>query len=498
MKKLKKLFEKYIHASHWVCFLIAIAFIFRIPSFFEPYSYGDEMIYLTLGEGIRHGFTLYKDIHDNKPPLLYYLAFISGNIFWFKVMLAFWASATIIFFWRLVESLFKNKLIIYASVVTFTILTTLPSFEGNIANAENFMIGFTILGFLILTQKKLSFNKIFIGGLLIGIATLFKMPALFDLGAISIYWFITIKKYNFKSIKKYVTKNIYLILGFVFPLIVTIIWFYLKGALNEYLVAAFGQNIGYLSSWRPSAQEKSFLVKNAPLLTRGLIVFIGFVILLFSKHKLSKPFILITAWSLTSIFAVTLSERPYPHYLIQSMPSFSILVGILIGANTIEQTLTVFPIFLTIFAPVYFKFWIYPTFNYYNNFFLYSTQKITKEEYLNKFDKNLTRDYKIAKYINLISKANENVFVFGGESARIYALSKRLPKYKYIASYHINDFSSYDDVYLNFLKNPPTVIAVTPDFTINNNLKNFITNNYILVQNIEEALIYKKVNLLNN
>lgn len=52
----------------WLCVLMALVVILRVPSFFEPYNYGDEMIYLTLGQGMRQGLTLYKDIHDNKPP----------------------------------------------------------------------------------------------------------------------------------------------------------------------------------------------------------------------------------------------------------------------------------------------------------------------------------------------------------------------------------------------------------------------------------------------
>ena len=69
---------------NWVVGILALVFIIRIPSFFEPYYYGDEMIYMSLGQGVRQGMTLYKDLHDNKPPLLYLTAAASGNIFWFK------------------------------------------------------------------------------------------------------------------------------------------------------------------------------------------------------------------------------------------------------------------------------------------------------------------------------------------------------------------------------------------------------------------------------
>ncbi|PIV07387.1 hypothetical protein COS53_02565, partial [Candidatus Shapirobacteria bacterium CG03_land_8_20_14_0_80_35_14] len=58
-------------------------FLLRLPSLFEPYWYGDEGVYLALGQGIRHGLTLYSQIYDNKPPAIYYLAALTQTVFGF-------------------------------------------------------------------------------------------------------------------------------------------------------------------------------------------------------------------------------------------------------------------------------------------------------------------------------------------------------------------------------------------------------------------------------
>ena len=79
-------FIQKIHVPNWLVIILAVVIILRIPTFFEPYSYGDEMIYLTLGEGMSQGIPLYSGLHDNKPPLLYILAAISGRLFWFKAI----------------------------------------------------------------------------------------------------------------------------------------------------------------------------------------------------------------------------------------------------------------------------------------------------------------------------------------------------------------------------------------------------------------------------
>ncbi len=95
---LKKI-DKFFHIPTWLFVVLLFVIIFRIPNFFEPYSYGDETIYLTLGQGVRQGLTLYKNLHDNKPPLLYLTAALAGNLFWFKAILLGWSLfGTILFF----------------------------------------------------------------------------------------------------------------------------------------------------------------------------------------------------------------------------------------------------------------------------------------------------------------------------------------------------------------------------------------------------------------
>src|SRR3989344_6083860 len=145
-----------IHLPNWVISILALVLILRIPSFFEPYYYGDEMIYMTLGQGVRQGMTLYKDLHDNKPPLLYLTAAISENLFWFKAILAFWSLLTVALFYKLSVVLFEKNLKAHkVATLLFAILTTIPLLEGNIANAELFMLGPTILAFLFLLGKEL-------------------------------------------------------------------------------------------------------------------------------------------------------------------------------------------------------------------------------------------------------------------------------------------------------------------------------------------------------
>src|SRR3990167_10011079 len=93
---------------HALVIVLLIVTLLRIPSLFEPHWYGDEGIYLTLGMAVRQGLTLYRDIHDNKPPLLYLVAAVAGTQFWFKFILMLLHLTTIVAFYHLSRLLFQK------------------------------------------------------------------------------------------------------------------------------------------------------------------------------------------------------------------------------------------------------------------------------------------------------------------------------------------------------------------------------------------------------
>jgi hypothetical protein len=482
---------KWAHIPVWLFLVLTLVLILRIPSFFEPYYYGDEMIYLTLGEGIRQGVPLYKGLHDNKPPLLYLLAGVAGSLFWFKVILAFWNIGTIYIFWKFVEKLFpgKEKLHKVATLI-FALLTTLPLFEGNIANAELFMIGPTIAAFYLLLFSKKNVKNLLTSGVLFSVSTLFKMPALFDIGAI-VFYFLIYQRFTKKEV--FITlKNLFLIFtGFAIPILMTILWYAFRGALSEYLTAAFLQNLGYLSTWSGQAATKApFLVKNAALLIKFAFILISCFILFIKRKALSWQFIFLTLWVLFASFAVALSERPYPHYFVQVLAPVSILLGLFFTDKSLTQTLSLLPLGIAFFVPFYYKFWFYPTSSYYLRFLSLVTHQTNKQQYLQSFNKILPRNYEIANIISKITGKKDKVFVWG-DSAQLYALSRRLPPIKYTADYHIKDFYTNQMVVKDLESNLPVVVVTLPEASPFPELHLLLTGKYFLLTQNEGAQVWK-------
>lgn len=485
-----KKINNFFHIPKWLFIVLLSVLILRIPNFFEPYSYGDETIYITLGQGVREGLTLYKDLHDNKPPLLYITAAFAGNLFWFKGILLLTSLLGITLFYKFAEKLFpKIKLFPMISTMIFSLLTTLPFLEGNIVNAENLMIFPTLAAFYIILFKANNYRNIFFAGMLFSISSLYKIPALFDFPAVIFIWIIS-ARFTKKNIVKLCKDGGMLLLGVATPILLTFVYYSIKGAFNEYLIAAYLQNFGYLSSWRPGSQNDPFLVKNAPLLIRGGLILITNLFLFIIRKKVNKKFLFVISWLSFSIFGITLSERPYPHYLLQAVAPVSILIALMFSSISMLQVYAIIPLAMFFLVPLYYRFWHYRSVNYYSNFINLAIGNITKEKYIESFGGRTITNYDIAGIVDGLTKSNDKIFVWE-DSAQVYAISKRLPPFKYIAGYHINDFSSIEKVITSLTKNPPKVIVVFRSSNAPPNLLRFVKNNYLLYKETENYQIWQ-------
>lgn len=491
VQKLKKFFT-----SHWLLILLFFTFLLRLPSLFEPFTYGDEGIYLTLGQAIRKGLVLYRDIHDNKPPMIYLMAALTGNFSLYRIYYFCWSFITLLVFWQLAKLLLdKNKKGIILSTALFAVLTSLPFLEGNIANAENFMILPIMAGFYLVIEHLNFLNKKngliyfwwFLSGILFSLATLFKIPALFDFAAAFLLIMFFIERKNYRNLISFLLINLS---GFLLPIIISFVYFYLKGSLGQYFTAAFAQNLPYLSSWSDKTKSSGGL--PVLLLTRAGIVFLITTLFFCFRKKISFPVKILTIWFIFSLFAALLSSRPYPHYLIQVLPSFCLSFGLLLGKKK-QFKAKIIPIIFSailIFSFISFNFWYYPSWPYYKNFYQYALRLKTKDNYLNYFSPQAQTIYETANFIKNHTAIQQKIFIWGNQPS-IYALANRLPVGRYTVSYHIIDFNAYQETMKNLLTSPPRWIIVTQDEQKSfPELEDLIGTNYSLFQQFGQFKIF--------
>jgi 4-amino-4-deoxy-L-arabinose transferase-like glycosyltransferase len=419
-------------------FLIFAAFLFfilRLPSLFEPLWYGDEGIYQVIGTSLNHGKLLYSEIFDNKPPLLYWTyALLHSDQFAIRLISLVFGVFCIILFFFLSKKLFKsagsNK-IAYLTTIFFAILFGLPMLEGNIANAENFMLLPIIASALLVINQK----KFFLAGLLLGLAFLFKIVAIFDLSAFLVFCIIL----NSDSFKKKL-KVTAIIAGFLLPILSVCLYFATNGTFIDFMKATFISNISYVSYGNR--------IGSAPiLLFIKLIFLVIFIFFLFTKRKVigrSSLFVLI--WFAFSLFNTFFSQRPYTHYLLVLIPSFSLLMGLILFEKKHQKFIIL--IFLIAIIVVVRGFGapnIIRNLNYYQNFISYILNKKTTTSYEKFFDHNTPLDYEIARIIRPDLAKNDTIFVWGN-NPQLYQLVGVIAPTKYVVEYHI---SGYKDGFTN-------------------------------------------------
>ena len=459
-------------ADAW--FLISVLFIFsllRIPSLVEPDWYGDEGIYQVIGAALHSGRILYKDIWDNKPPFLYIIYQIfNGDLFSVRLASLVVGAASVVAFFFLSKKLLKTNRSIYIATGFYSVLFGLPFLEGNIANAENFMLLPIILAFyfmLSVKEKKWARNCS-LAGLMLSAAFLTKIVAVFDFAALFVSVImlkmyegvfrrgsiVILKKFGGKKLVMILREEAVMIISFLIPIIITGVYFFAVGAFSDFFKASFSQNVGYVG------------YGNNVLFPMGLLfiklIFLIFALLIVFRYRniIGKNGVVIIIWLSFSLFNAFFSQRPYTHYVLVILPSFSLFVGYLIeNRKLLRVNLILCAVLL---------FLIFRNFNlyekipaYYKNYtsFVFGNRSI--DAYQSFFDKSTPRDYAIARFIQAKTTVGEGVFIWG-DSGQIYILSGKLPPGRYIVSYHMTFYKdAIDETRQDIEKQRPKYIIQT-------------------------------------
>lgn len=524
MPKILKKIDNFLdrHTTLWVFLLIMV--VLRVPNLFDPYWYGDEAIYLTIGQSIRAGRGLYTSIIDHKTPIIYYLAAVP-NQFWFRVLLIFWMIVSTIAFYCLSLKLFKNKYYTWISLAVFVLLTTLPWFEGHIPNGELFVMGFVLVGLwlasktkfmkpLLITDKKRQSKAsklpyLWLAGSLYGLGILTKVPALLDLaGILSIAWFVFTGNVMDKP-KKWLQSLVELfkqisplLIGALVPILLSILYFVMRGAGQDYLRFGLLYNLHYSQSWQ--LDLGSNLLNFLFSMTGKTTVLFGTIVILSLIKSLSIKFKFFSAWGLLTLYAVLLSNRPYPHYFLQSIPPLAWLVTTIVehivdfikAKNKKINQLTapvagVGLIAVSFISLSMLNFGTYNVRRYYQNFYKFMKGSITQEEYRQSFNYLMTDNYKLSNF--LLRNQVEELFIWGN-NPMLYASSKTVPVSRFTVAFHITDVDAYDQTLEEVQKTDPKYIVVMQnapnDFY---DFYDYLDQNYLPNHSFEHMTLYKKV-----
>ncbi|OGY18956.1 MAG: hypothetical protein A2784_02390 [Candidatus Chisholmbacteria bacterium RIFCSPHIGHO2_01_FULL_48_12] len=450
--------------------LLAVTVLLRLPSLFEPYWYGDEQIYLAIGQGVRKGLVLYRDITDypNKPPLIYLLAAAAGSVFWFKFMLMMWNAVHVLVVNILLKKLWGDKKwIVWGGSGAFILLTALPALEGNIANGEMFMIMLTTAAMLLLWK-----GQYFLAGILFALGFLFKIPVAADIAAAGLIFWIC--RHNLRGIISFG-------LGLGLPIAVVLgVWYGVGVAPIDLVKNMLGS---------------SKYVTNYPLAPRLILVsgITGGLYLI--KKRIGPKMVLGVVWLMWALFGATLSGRPYPHYFIQIVVPVIVTGGAMLAGREKRLRVVVGGVGLALvtLTLVTLKVKPYPVGAYYANFGKWMMGQKSWSEYAAAFDRRMPRNYELAYYLKTHTGPEEKIYIWGNQPD-VYVMAGRLPVGRLVTSFHVEDLQAYGAT-MEWLKNdPPAYVVIMADEARQfEELKYWVDQDYVETDTISEAKVYKKL-----
>lgn len=496
-KTLIKLFAEFERHHFWLLLILVSIVIFRFPSLFEPFWYGDEGIFAAVARNLNLGGVLYDTAWDNKPPaiyLTYQLIFklFGVSMYWLRlVALAVVLSTAVVIYEIAVKTLDKRRALAATSI--FGLLTSLRLLEGNLALTEIFMIlpisGAMLLGIL----RKFDLRSVLVAGFLFAVASLYKQVGGLEAAAFGIYLFLIEK--NFSTFFK---KGLILTCGFVIPYAATFFYFLPKGLVDDWIFGAYTYYQIYLEE---SPQYAIFIniSKIAP-------VFGAIVYSLYLKYKVKKVEIysLFFLWAAFSFLGSYFSGRTYGHYLIQATPAIALLLST-ISFKKIDLTRARIAFSVGFFIPLLFLTrLLFSDFlsggpinqlKYWGNFFDFASGRKSVDSYNDFFDSNVNTIMTLSDALETRGARGGSFYIWG-DYPWLYAIADGKNPSRYVTSFHVFGVpGGKGEVAADLEANPPQYI-IKPKSSIGyfEELEIILSKKYTLEANIDTAEIYSLSN----
>lgn len=495
----------------------------RIPSFFEWWWHGDESIYMVIGQQMARGSMLYVDIWDHKPPFIYIIYSLSALFFGNSMVsiriLSFMASLI-----SILGALIAARYILKMRIAALYLLSLLLLvgwgilFDATTFNGEHVFVPLLIISYVLLCLglsrlplkqfyskqantllEKASNNKsisalvtplvtLSIAGVCASLALITKVHALVELIPVAgVIWLIYIS--NIFDItkpasiltNKHTLARVSLGIG-VYGLSILsapiIVWIYavIHNVQGEFWYAIWEYNtLEYVSNY---INILGILVTPTVFfgtILAGIMLSIAYIVL---KHAQKQPYLVLLAWSASSIVAILLSGRPYPHYVLQAVVPVSMLTvyiaNILYNAYA-HQKRYIFIQSLYVFCAIALITTSLHTFSdgnwrltdlnlthYTVGFSSFVTGTSSLEEYRrgnNSYSYDTVKE--VQGLINAYSQSTDTVYIISN-NASLYLFAEREPALKWVVDYHLPS-SEFFNQYHKAIQNDAALIIVHKD-----------------------------------
>lgn len=334
---MKKMLKK-INYNYLFCLLIsfiALLITSKCSFLYRLNDWVDANAFFTMGKGIMNGLVPYKDLFEQKGPIIYLVYglgyLISNKTFLGVFILEVISFSIFLYYSRKIIILFIKEKYTYIilPILTSLIVTSRAFVHGG--SCEEFTLPLLIISLYYFIrhfkEKELSFKDIFIIGFISGIILITKytmMGLSFGVALFIVLDYIIKKKY--KSCFKFI---LIFLLGFIIPLIILLIYLLSTNSLNDFIDCYFSINLNAYSVTDISLINRFFnIIKTIlkQLILNGIAISILFMFIpfIFIKSKENTYFkISIVGIIIFTFIFIFYGLKAYRYYV---LPTFIFLL----------------------------------------------------------------------------------------------------------------------------------------------------------------------------
>lgn len=471
-----------------------------------PYNFAnDTNAYFTIGRGWLEGLIPYKDLFDQKGPIVYLIfmiaALISNTSYIGIYILEIISMTVFLFYAHKTITLFidkKNSLFILP-IITVLICTSFAFASGS--TAEEFTLPFFMISLYYLIKyfkgEQQTYKFYLINGIIAGIVFLIKFNLIFFWFAFIICIFIDLILQ--KKIKQALKSGIIFIIGMLIPFIIVNIYFLLVGALTDFYHAyfyfnifAYGNTASLLTKFQTSINNFIYrCIENGFIILPLFICFLCFIQNMKIKVNYKIMFYIIFTFTIFGIFF----GSNYHYYILPSFVFLTIsLIAICYSLKKLINKILDNKILLTLSLIIL-----------YTGLFLFSYKGANYKEMLN----TDIKDYGIYEIIKEINKAKDKTMLnYQVLDNGIYNLTNTIPTVKYFFKLNVTEerYPKLMNSQRNYVKTQKTNFVVLTNVVDGDPIYDILKDKYKLIkkatstypnpnntQDIREFKLYKRI-----
>jgi hypothetical protein len=457
--------------SSLLLLLAALAFLIRLPDLFDHFHDWDEAAMMAQAWAVTKGEVLYRDIFQFHPILNvfifvpFFLLFspdTAPHAIKFANVLYILSGAVLLY--RLVSEWLDNTPAASISAVGFILL-----FRADWAQSSHgefyALVPLLAAANLLLCGKEITRPKRLFAGFCFGLAFYLKQTAIFDAVALSAgaLWIQRRKEKNFLSDFAEIAGGFLIVTGLISLYFLSFkMWqeamysMWLRPLIKYTGLHQETSTSFAFERWSTFTQTIRAMTRYtlAPLTFAlgGLIIFARGALKKRSLTRQDHLFLIFTGWLISSLLALTLIGRFYPHYLIQTLPSLLLLASYALNIIKQEHLQGASRAFLTLSMA----------------FGIWSAGKtIPKLSAINWTPARVAQSKAASDFIQAHTSTTDTLFLYKVWNLDIFYLAERLSNngiYMFIdmVSEHSKDKNTELLKRQEFLDNLPTMIAVDP------------------------------------